>query len=178
MLTSLVWQGVVNAYGVARYQEINPGLFAIIFFPFLFAVMFGDILHGSFLFIFAMYCIWNEDKLQHVDNELFKMPFQVKPLANHHSHLYPQGRYLILLMAIMSVYMGFIYNEFASVPINIFGYCTSRSELEPESDRSAWPEEQPNPEIYTLVNHGGGPYPFGMDPAWRWAEQNIKYVLL
>lgn len=148
------FQGIVNAYGVARYQEINPGLFAIIFFPFLFAVMFGDILHGSFLLIFALYCIYNEDKLAGVDNELFKMPFQ--------------GRYLILLMSIMSIYMGFIYNELASVPINLFG--------------SAWPEYEGEDQskydtsVYTLINHGGSPYPFGLDPAWRWAEQNIKFT--
>lgn len=146
------FQGIVNAYGVARYQEINPGLFAIIFFPFLFGVMFGDILHGAFLLCFAVYCIVNEEKLKHLDNELFKMPFQ--------------GRYLILLMSIASIYMGFIYNEFASVPINLFG--------------SAWPEyhgnPQPDPKIYTLVDHGGGPYPLGLDPAWRWAEQNIKFT--
>jgi len=146
------FQGIVNAYGVARYQEINPGLFAIIFFPFLFGVMFGDILHGSFLLIFALFCIMKEDELKSVDNELFKMPFQ--------------GRYLILLMSFMSIYMGFIYNEFASVPFNIWG--------------SAWPEfsggEQPRGDIYTLINHDGKPYPFGLDPAWRWSGQNIQFT--
>jgi V-type H+-transporting ATPase subunit a len=146
------FQGIVNAYGVARYQEINPGLFAIIFFPFLFGVMFGDILHGSFLLIFSLFCIYKEDELKTIDNELFKMPFQ--------------GRYLLLLMSIMSIYMGFIYNEFASVPFNIWG--------------SAWPEfsgeEQPRTDIYTLINHEGKPYPFGLDPAWRWSGQNIQFT--
>lgn len=37
----------MNIYGIPRYREINPGVFAVITFPFLFGVMFGDILHGS-----------------------------------------------------------------------------------------------------------------------------------
>lgn len=36
----------MNTYGIPRYDEINPGLFTIITFPFLFGMMFGDIGHG------------------------------------------------------------------------------------------------------------------------------------
>jgi V-type H+-transporting ATPase subunit a len=46
---------IVNTYGVPSYREINPALFSIITFPFLFGVMFGDIAHGMFLLMFGVY---------------------------------------------------------------------------------------------------------------------------
>jgi hypothetical protein len=43
-----------TAAGIARYREANPGVFTIITFPFLFAVMFGDIGHGILMLMFAL----------------------------------------------------------------------------------------------------------------------------
>lgn len=57
------FQGIIDAYGMAHYREVNPGVFTIITFPFLFAVMFGDFGHGILLTLVASYLIWKEKKL-------------------------------------------------------------------------------------------------------------------
>jgi V-type H+-transporting ATPase subunit a len=53
----------MDNYGIASYQEVNPGLFAVVTFPFLFAVMFGDIGHGLMIFFAAIWMIWTEKSL-------------------------------------------------------------------------------------------------------------------
>lgn len=48
---------------VAKYQEANPGVFTIVTFPFLFAVMFGDWGHGICLLLATLVFIIREKKL-------------------------------------------------------------------------------------------------------------------
>ncbi|KAL6967357.1 V-type proton ATPase subunit a1 [Sarracenia purpurea var. burkii] len=56
------YQEIIDAYGVARYQEANPAVYTVVTFPFLFAVMFGDWGHGICLLLGALFLIAREKK--------------------------------------------------------------------------------------------------------------------
>ncbi|KAL0478564.1 V-type H+-transporting ATPase subunit a [Acrasis kona] len=103
------FQDIVSAYGVPRYKEINPALFTIITFPFLFAVMFGDWGHGLILTTFAISLCAFEKRLQKTadESELFNMIFH--------------GRYVLLLMGLFSTFTGLIYNDVFGLTIDLFG---------------------------------------------------------
>lgn len=61
------FQNIIDAYGVARYREANPAVFTMVTFPFLFAVMFGDLGHGIVMLLFAAYLVVNEAALGKLD---------------------------------------------------------------------------------------------------------------
>ncbi|XP_036184927.1 V-type proton ATPase 116 kDa subunit a isoform X4 [Myotis myotis] len=149
------FQNIVDAYGVGNYREINPAPYTIITFPFLFAVMFGDCGHGTVMLLAALWMVRNERRFlaQKTDNEIWNTFFQ--------------GRYLILLMGIFSIYTGFIYNDCFSKAFNIFGSSWS---VRPMFRNGTWNMEtmetnpllQLNPAIPGV--YSGNPYPFGIDP--------------
>ena len=87
------------------YKEINPAAFTIVTFPFLFGVMFGDIGHGSMLLIAGiLLCLF--------DGYIRKASTAISSI-----------RYLVLLMGIFAFYIGWIYNEFFAIPLEVFGSC-------------------------------------------------------
>ena len=105
---SYPFQEIVNTYGIPRYKEANPGLFTIVTFPFLFGIMFGDIGHGTLLFLLSFYiCIKK--------NEIYNSNSILKGLINF--------RYLLLIMGFFSIFCGLIYNDFMGIPLTIFNSC-------------------------------------------------------
>lgn len=153
-----VFQGIVESYGIAKYQEMNPAPFAVITFPFLFAVMFGDIGHGILMSLFALYMIRNERRYDAMGKRIGEM-----------MRMCYDGRYIILLMGIFSIYTGVIYNEFFAVPIDIFG---SRWKYTMESDMACGIDNCVNP---SSVLPPLKPYPLGFDPAWKSSKTGLIF---
>ena len=66
----------MDAYGIARYREVNPAVFTIVTFPFLFAVMFGDVGHAALMLLLTVWLVVNERKLAKQElGDMFDMIF-------------------------------------------------------------------------------------------------------
>mmetsp|Transcript_39505 Transcript_39505/g.63362 ORF Transcript_39505/g.63362 Transcript_39505/m.63362 type:complete len:868 (+) Transcript_39505:122-2725(+) len=140
-----IYQGIVNTYGVPKYKEVNPGLFTCVTFPFIFGVMYGDIGHGGALFLAALYFLYYENHFLEQQRrgemgELMKYAFG--------------ARYALILMGFFGFYCGTIYNDFISVPLQVFD--------------SMWVMPgnltQTNNEL--LLRDDSAHYPYGID--WNW----------
>ncbi|MCJ8747139.1 hypothetical protein PDJAM_G00150030 [Pangasius djambal] len=148
------FQNIVDAYGVGSYREVNPAPYTIITFPFLFAVMFGDLGHGLVMALFGFWMVLYEKdrKLKKTRNEIWNMFFE--------------GRYIILMMGIFSVYTGFIYNDCFSKSLNLFG---SGWSVKAMFDRGQWQMNTLHSNSFLTLDPNvsgvfNGPYPFGIDP--------------
>uniref|UniRef100_A0A670Z345 V-type proton ATPase subunit a n=1 Tax=Pseudonaja textilis TaxID=8673 RepID=A0A670Z345_PSETE len=160
------FQNIIDAYGVASYQEMNPAPYTIITFPFLFAVMFGDVGHGLLMFLFALWMVIFENRpgMKKAENEIWQMFFA--------------GRYLILLMGAFSIYTGFIYNECFSKAMTIFPSAWSVASMANNSDWSSKYIIESlslnlDPNVTGVFN---GPYPFGIDPIWSLAINHLTFL--
>lgn len=163
------FQLIVNTYGVPRYKEANPALFAIVTFPFLFGVMFGDVGHGLMLLMVGLWAVFQSRNFAAAGKP---HPGLVKELHRH--------RYLLLAMGFFAVYAGLIYSEFFAIGLNLFGsrWSCSSSTSESSSSSETSVECTPNYDVSNTAAFGGGrgPYPFGIDPAWDVANNQLLFV--
>lgn len=146
------FQTIINAYGTAKYQEVNPGLPTIVTFPFLFAVMFGDFGHGFLMVCAAVAMIYWEKKLKKVRDELFQMAFY--------------GRYIMLMMGLFSMYTGLIYNDVFSKSMSIFPSAWEWNISE------GWSEGR----AVEAQLKGSYRYPFGLDWMWHGTENDLLFA--
>ncbi|CAO1438885.1 unnamed protein product [Diamesa hyperborea] len=154
------FQNLIDAFGVASYREANPALYTIITFPFLFAIMFGDLGHGIIMFLFGLWMVTCEKSLS------------AKRSKNEVWNIFFGGRYIILLMGIFSMYTGFIYNDVFSKSMNIFG-SSWRINYNVSTVMSN-PELELNPASNALI--ADLVYPVGLDPVWQVASNKIIFL--
>ena len=69
-------------------------------------------------------------------------------------------RYLVFLMGVFSLYAGFMYNDFTSLPLYIFG-----------DSCYTYPKDSDTP-----VRTEDCVYPFGVDPAWYLSTDELTFM--
>ncbi|GAA6061667.1 hypothetical protein JCM10212_000850 [Sporobolomyces blumeae] len=143
------FQNIIDAYGIGSYQEVNPGLFTVITFPFLFAVMFGDIGHGILMMLSALTLILLEKRFtKGTGSEIFDTFYY--------------GRYIIFLMGVFAIYTGLLYNDIFSLSLRIF----------PSGWR--WPSEISDGAVEAIST--GKTYFMGLDPNWHGADNILIFT--
>ena len=109
--------------------------------------MFGDICHGSLLIIVGLILI------------VLRKRASEKDLLDSESTLAAlfKVRHVILLMGMFSTYCGLLYNDFASIPLDVFGTCyTIQGEMATQKADCV--------------------PPFGIDIAWYLSSNELAYV--
>ena len=141
------FQLMIYKYAIPRYQEINPALFSIVTFPFLFGIMFGDIGHGGLLILLGFFLIYQKYEILKKYNYL---------------NILVKNRYFILLLGFFTFYIGIIYNDFFSLPLNFFGSCYETIKI--------------NGKIEKIKKEDECIYPIGLDPKWHMANNELIFL--
>ena len=141
------FQMMIYKYAIPRYQEINPALFSIVTFPFLFGIMFGDIGHGGLLILLGFFLIYQKYEILKKYNYL---------------NILVKNRYFILLLGFFTFYIGIIYNDFFSLPLNFFGSCYETIKI--------------NGKIEKIKKEDECIYPIGLDPKWHMANNELIFL--
>jgi V-type H+-transporting ATPase subunit a len=161
-----VFQGIVDSYGVPRYKEINPAVFTVVTFPYLFGIMFGDIGHGIMLIVaaIAMVCIdrfhgGGRTPPPMFQNEILGMIFG--------------ARYLLIAMGFFATYIGLLYNDFFGIQLQLFNTGYQWPELPPAgkwgTSHPSVPNGRPNVAPASIAV-------FGVDVAWTETENQLEFM--
>lgn len=127
---------------------MNPGLFTIITFPFLFGVMFADILHGAVLLALGTVLLLGHSSISSRESMQW-----VRPLS--------QVRYLIFFMGVFSFLIGFIYNDIGSLGLDLF---------------QATCYDLPDDGTNMADQRDECRYHFGLDPIWRISSNEVHFT--
>lgn len=152
------FQEIVNTYSLPAYKEINPAVFAIVTFPFLFGVMFGDIGHGILLVLFSFYLFIYYDYIKGA-----KDPDMILKI-------FIPFRYILFLFGVCSIFCGFMYNEFFSIPLNLFGSCYVEEEIHNNPSDKRLLENSFPKRLDNCI------YPIGIDPIWSRSVNELSFL--
>jgi V-type H+-transporting ATPase subunit a len=136
---------------VANYDELNGGAFYGMY-PFLFAIMFGDIGHAFFYVVAALAVLAIDPILKRRKVDLGEMGEAVMPM-----------KWLLVIASLCALYCGFIYNECFGLPIRMTD--SAWTKIDSTAATAKWNKTDP-----------GYVYPFGMDPEWFFKDNELIFL--
>jgi len=114
---------------------VNPSFFGMVSFPFEFGVMFGDIGHGGMLLMASIFVIFNTELIHKAGLGILN-----------------KVRYLLFMLGLFATFMGLIYNDMMSIPIQFGESCYHGKEIQEDCV-----------------------YSFGLDWKWYSAHNELNY---